>query len=178
MNIIIFDVETTGLPKPGVAPLAQQPKIIEFGALWIQNGKVIKRFNQLINPGIPLPTKITKITGITDYALRDEPSFEEVLPKIVKFFKGTDVLIAHNASFDTRLLKFELARLNYKKFPWPKETICTVQEYQARMGKWPKLTELYANVMGEELKQTHRAIDDCIALHEILVQDNFYERIG
>ena len=177
MKIIIFDVETTGLPKPSLVPLDKQPYIIEFGALRVVNGKVTKKFNQLIDPGCKLPEKITKITGITDADLVGQPSFEVVLPDIIKLFRGADILIAHNAPFDTSLLKFELQRLEYTKFPWPKQIICTVQEYRTLIGKWPKLTELYANIMGKELAQTHRALDDCIALHEILAKDKFYERI-
>lgn len=191
MRSIILDVETTGLLKPAATPLEQQPQIIELGALYIDDdGSVIRTINQLLYPGVPLPKKITQITGITDEDLVDKPTFKGCLPLLIEFFKGADSLIAHNAPFDAGMLKNELLRIdcgcdydhNYTVadccFPWPKETICTIQEYKAMMGKWPKLTELYQKIIGEPLKQTHRALDDCIALHEILVKDDFFKKIA
>lgn len=191
MRSIILDVETTGLLKPATTPLEKQPQIIELGALYIDDdGSVIRTINQLLYPGVPLPEKITQITDITDKDLVDKPTFKGCLPLFIEFFKGTDNLIAHNAPFDKGMLSNELKRIGRcgceygnkhivsNCFPWPKETICTVQEYKAMMGKWPKLTELYQKVMGKELKQTHRALDDCVALHEILVKDNFFEKIA
>jgi len=176
MKIIILDTETTGLLKPKLVPLDQQPKIIEFGALSIE-GKTKKKINQLLDPEMTLPEIITQITGITNADLVGQPTFETFLPKIIKFFKGTNILIAHNAPFDTGMLRNELARLDYDQFPWPEHIICTVQEYKTSIGKWPKLEELYANVMGKPLNQTHRAMDDCEALYEILVVDNFFAKI-
>ena len=189
MRSIILDVETTGLLKPAATPLDKQPQIIELGALYIDDdGFVIRTISQLIDPGVPLPEIITKITGITDGQLKGKPKFAECLPLFIEFFKGADNLIAHNASFDTGMLRNELRRYGCgcdwdakhfvsDCFPWPKEIICTIQEYKAMMGKWPKLTDLYQKIIGEPLEQTHRALDDCVALHKILVKDDFFEKI-
>jgi DNA polymerase III epsilon subunit family exonuclease len=177
MKIIIVDVETTGLLKPKLVPLEKQPKIIEFGALVTDGVKVKKKINQLINPQEPLEPIITKITGITDDDLTDAPTFKQFLPKLLKFWGRPKMVIAHNAPFDTGMMKNELARLNCEKFYWPKDIICTVQEYKTLIGKWPKLEELYANIMEQEPNQTHRALEDVEMLHEILIKDKFYERI-
>lgn len=187
MRSIILDVETTGLLKPAATPLDKQPQIIELGALYIDDdSSVIRTISQLIDPGMPLPEIITGITGITDEQLKGKPKFAECLPLFIEFFKGADNLIAHNAPFDTGMLHNELRRVPWihedesmdNCFPWPKETICTIQEYKAMVGKWPKLTELYQKIIGEPLEQTHRALDDCVALHKILVKDDFFEKIA
>ncbi len=76
-----------------------------------------------------------------------------------------------------KMLEFEIKRANLVGFPIPDKIICTVQEYKAMMGKWPKMIELYQKVMGKPLVQKHRALNDCEALHEILMKDKFFEKI-
>ena len=177
MRYIIFDTETTGLLKPSAMVLEQQPKIIELGAVYIKNKKIINELTQLINPNESLPVKIINITGIKDEDLIGKPTFKEYLPILFEFFKDADVLICHNAPFDVGMLKVELRRSEFNLFEWPKNIICTIQEYKSRMGKWPKMTELYLNIMGKPLEQSHRALDDCKALYEILIKDNFFDKI-
>ena len=177
MKAIILDTETTGLLKTG-APLEQQPQIIEIGAMLLVDGKFVNELDQLLNPGCQLPAIITKITGIKDEDLIDKPTFEEFLPKLIEFFNDSDMLICHNAPFDVGMMKNELKRVGSYGFPWPKTIICTVQEYKAFIGKWPKMTELYQHVMEKTLEQSHRALDDCIALNEILTKDRFFEKVN
>lgn len=177
MKTIIFDVETTGLLKTG-APLEQQPQIIELGAIYLNEGVVSAELTQLLDPGCVLPPIITKITGIKDKDLVGMPTFKKYLSQLINFFSDADMLIAHNAPFDVGMLKNELVRVDCIDFPWPKEIVCTVQEYRAFMGKWPKMTELYSKVMGKPLEQTHRALDDCIALNEILTKGDFYMKVS
>lgn len=174
IKAVICDFETTGLLKPKRAPITQQPYIIEVGIYRTDTQKAI---SQLINPGKPLPPKITKITGITDGDLKDKPSFIEFFPEIVGIFSGTDYFIAHNAPFDKGVLFHNLARTTCDNFPWPKHTICTVQQYKHILGKWPKLTELYAATFQRPLQQTHRALDDVMALYEILTEKKFFEKL-
>lgn len=198
MKAIIFDVETTGLTQPAACSLAMQPHIIEIGAMYIDDDVVTRTISQLLNPGDKIyddklkhysdkiPAIASKINGIDKEMLIDKPTFSDQYFFIREFFKGADMLIAHNAKFDVSVLEFELKRIpvsqeeaasNHIDFPWPPTTICTVHEYKAMMGKWPKMTELYQKIMGKPLEQTHRALDDCVALHEILVKDEFFEKI-
>jgi DNA polymerase III epsilon subunit-like protein len=190
MNIIILDTETTGLPQPSVVPLEVQPKIIEIGALYIDStsNEITRTINQLFDPGEvyndktkettrELPLIITAITGLTIEKLNGQPTFNDFLPVLSTFFIGADVLIMHNAQFDVKMINLEMSRIKAIGFPYPPSIICTVQEYKAMMGKWPKLTELYTKIMGKPLAQSHRALDDCIALHEILMVDKFFEKI-
>ena len=170
MNTLVFDWETTGLPLHDAAPLDKQPRGIEFGAVLLDaDGNELEAASLLINPGHPLDPVITKITGLTDDDLRDAPRIAEVMPQIVRLFSSAQLAIAHNLAFDKSILKFELARLAITDFPWPPHELCTVEAHIASWGRRPKLQELYLAVMGEQLAQTHRALDDARALAHIVV---------
>jgi DNA polymerase III epsilon subunit-like protein len=167
----IFDTETTGLLKPDVSDLDQQPRIIEF-AISIQDRQynIVEDHVWLINPGIEISEEITKITGITNDDLHDKPSFIEVLPEIIAVLRRLDRIIAHNCPFDHQMLINELKRIGQEfKFPYPPEWICTVQLAQELIyGRRARLIELYKDTMGKELEQTHRALDDVHALADVV----------
>lgn len=170
-NTLVFDTETTGLLKPDVADLDKQPKIIEFALCELDRGyNVTAKHSWLINPGEPITEEITKITGLTDDDLRDKPSFIEVLPEIARVFKRGDRVVAHNSPFDHGMLVNELKRIGLDhRFPYPQEWVCTVQLAQELIyGRRARMIELYKDTMGRELHQTHRALDDVMALVEIL----------
>lgn len=171
-RFLCFDCETTGLALPSAAALDSQPRIIEFAVVEISAGAIVGEHAWLINPEKPLSPEITKITKLTDSDLRDAPVFAEVLPKIVEIFLGARGLIAHNLPFDRALLLGELQRLGKEfAFPWPPEQICTVAAFEHLKGHRLKLIELYERVMGRELHQTHRALDDARALAEIVLKE-------
>ena len=161
--MIIFDTETTGLPEPKSAPLCNQPHIIEFGAIKVDDDfNEIDRMNVLIDPLIELPEIITKITGITPEDLKGKPVFGDVVGDISAFFLGEVSMVAHNLPFDRQLLCFELKRLRMvNRFPWPSNHLCTIELTKHRYQKWPKLEQLWREATGEEPQQTHRAIEDC-----------------
>jgi DNA polymerase III subunit epsilon len=171
MIALVFDTETTGLPLPNVADLDKQPRIIELALARVENGKVISEHEWLIDPECPLPAIITKITGLKDEDLAGKPKFREALGEIEDAFAGADVLIAHNAPFDTTLLEFELKRCARTGFPWPETTLCTVQEFMHLKGRRLKMLELYEMKLGKKLDQKHRALDDVRALCEIVIQE-------
>jgi len=93
---VVFDIETTGL-----SPYSH--KITEIGAVKIEDGEIIEEYHQLINPEVPVPWRITKITGITDDLLAGQPTIEEILPLFINFCTDC-TLVAHNASFDMRFI--------------------------------------------------------------------------
>ena len=171
---LVFDTETTGLPLPAAADISKQPRIIELGAVKLDGDKVIERYNQLLNPGQLLEAKITQITGIKDEDLIDKPFFLDVLPKVRELFQDVDELIAHNAPFDTALLRYDLQRCNVTDFIWPRKITCTVQEFRHLKGRRLKLIDLYEIILGKQLAQTHRALDDVDALIEILMKVGYF----
>ena len=92
-----IDVETTGLnPK--------MERIIEVGAVKVRGGKVVSRFESLLNPGRKLENRIVELTGITDEMLEEAPSPEEVMPQLLDFIGG-DILLGHSLMFDYSFIK-------------------------------------------------------------------------
>ena len=168
MKSLVFDTETTGIPKHPNAKRSVQPRIIEFGGVLVDDrGEELDSLELLINPGIPLEPVITKITGLTDEDLRDAPGFAEASLQIRPLFAAADRLIAHNAPFDTRMFELDIERCAVADWPWPDQVLCTVQEHAEVWGRRPKLLELYEFYMNEPLEQTHRALDDVRALVNI-----------
>lgn len=168
---LVYDNETTGLLKPQVSDLSEQPKIIEFAVVCIdQSYDRISEHSWMIHPGEEITPLITKITGITNDDLRGKPRFIEVLPEIEAAFLGKHRVMAHNLPFDWGMLTNELKRIGREfAFPYPPEQQCTVQLGSDLIyGRRAKMTELYEDTMGKPLAQTHRALDDVNALVEII----------
>ena len=176
MDILIFDTETTGLTLHPDAEMTKQPRMIEFGGVLMsrKDGHIIEEASILINPGVKLEAIITKITGLTDDDLKDAPPFATVLPQLRRLFSEADCLMAHNLPFDRAILRGELARLDVLDFPWPANGLCTVGLYREHWGRNLKLTELYEQVMGKPLAQTHRALDDVMAMVEIIQKEQLW----
>lgn len=168
---LIYDTETTGLLKPGIADLSSQPKIIEFALVELDDDyNEVGAWSWLINPGEPITEEITKITGLTDNDLVGKPSFIQVLPEIEDVFLGAHRLMAHNLPFDMGMLTNELKRVGREyAFPYPPNQLCTVQlASELIFGRRARMTELYEKTLGKKLEQTHRALDDVRALVEIV----------
>jgi DNA polymerase III epsilon subunit-like protein len=170
--MIIFDTETTGLPQPTVAGLDAQPHIIEFAAIKIdvRDMSIIGEIEFMCKPPIAkLDPVITKITGITDEKLADKLAFSAHFEELAELFVGESEGTAHNAPFDFTLMEFEMARMNKStKFPWPIRRCCTVEATHHIKNRRMKMTELYEHALGKPLVQTHRAMDDVMALYEIV----------
>ena len=174
-RIIIFDTETTGLTLHPDAPLSKQPKIIEFGAVILDQGETVEEASLLINPQEPLTEEIIKITGLTDDDLKDQPPFSKHLPYLNQLFGSCGHVMAHNLPFDRAMIMNEVARLSdAEPFPWPERETCTVGLYKEQWGYNPKLLQLYEDVMGKPLAQTHRALDDVKALVEIIREEELW----
>ena len=77
-TFICLDIETTGL-DPGV------DRIIEIGAVKFQNGEKTAAFSELINPGVPIPSDIIELTGITDKMIKSSPDIESVIAEFESF---------------------------------------------------------------------------------------------
>jgi len=168
MIYLVFDAETTGLPKHPSAKPETQPRIIEFGGVLIDSDLVVLgELHMVINPGIPLEPIITKITGLTDDDLKGEKTFAEVAEEIKTFFGKADAIVAHNLPFDMTMIELEIERNGIENWAWPEIKICTVQEHSEEWGRFPKLLELYEHYMCLSLDQSHRALDDVYSLIEV-----------
>ena len=105
----VFDLETTGFNAGG------NDQIIEIGAVLINNGEIIDRFDELIDPKRPLPYKITELTNITDDMLRGKDDEKTVVKRFIEWFKDYP-MVAHNAKFDTSFLEMAYKKYNLGTF--------------------------------------------------------------
>ena len=103
-TFVVFDFETTGFNAGGT------DSIIEIGAVKIKNGEILEKYDELINPGRPLPQRIIDVTNITDEMLKDKDNEENAVKRFVNWF-GDCPMVAHNAKFDVSFLE-----MAYKKY--------------------------------------------------------------
>ncbi|NTU68056.1 MAG: 3'-5' exonuclease [Chlorobiaceae bacterium] len=102
-TVVVLDFETTGLsPQYG-------DRAIEIGAVFVEDGSVVDRFQKLMNPGFRISPFIERYTGITNEMLKGQPGCEEVMAEFARFIAGRNI-VAHNASFDRRFLDAELKK--------------------------------------------------------------------
>lgn len=103
--VAVIDFETTGLSP------AQGDRATEIGAVILQDGKVVDRYQSLMNAGVRIPAYIQELTGISDAMIRAAPPVAEVMREVAEFV-GDIPLVAHNAAFDGKFWDAELARIN------------------------------------------------------------------
>lgn len=106
---VVFDLETTGFNAGGA------DSIIEIGAVKINNGEIIDRFDELINPGRKLPQKIIELTNITDEMLEGKDNEENTVKKF-KEWVGDLPMVAHNAKFDVSFIVMAHNKYNLGEF--------------------------------------------------------------
>lgn len=151
--IVVLDFETTGLD-------ARNDRVIEIGAVKIKDGAVIDSFGLLVNPGVPLKSKIVEITGITDMMLREQPPTGEGIRQLHAFLDGCAVA-AHNAKFDYAFLQNELKRLSMT-FECPVIDTLTMARRMYPELKSHKLKSV-CRALNVSLKDAHRAVNDAAA---------------
>lgn len=157
---VVFDIETTGLSP-------RNDMITEIGAVKIEDGVVVDKYSQLINPGRPIPSKIVNITGITDNMVKDKPKIHEILPDFENFIKDS-TLVAHNASFDMGFLREQFSNVG-KDISNP-----VLDTLELTRALFPQLKSHRLNIVAKHLKvdliNHHRAVDDAEATAEIFLK--------
>ena len=152
-EVVILDFETTGLS-------ADYERIIEVGAAIVKGDAIISTFSALCNPGVFIPSFITSLTGITNAMLRNQPPPEQVMSAFYDYM-GDRPIIAHNASFDSRFLNAEMARIG-KNVSNP--ILCTLLLARRLIedSRDHKLGTLkhYIKFQGDAGHKDHRALDD------------------
>ena len=149
-NFVVLDVETTGFD-------CRKNRIIEIGMLKIEEGKEVGSFSSFINPGTPIPTHITTLTGITDSDVQSAPTFEELADSIVSFV-GTDIIVGHNVPFDIGFVSSELMRCGIYQCFERFDTLTLARKTLPAL-KSHKLSNLI-EYLGFCKTQSHRALDD------------------
>ena len=166
----ILDVETTGgkYDEEGITEIA----IYRFDGI-----KTLDQFSSLINPDKEIQPFVEKLTGINSKMLHNAPKFYEVAKRIIKITEDS-ILIAHNASFDYRILQTEFRRLG---FLYERKTICTVELSQILLPDQPaySLGKLVRN-LGIPFSNQHRAHGDAkvtLKLFELLLEKDTEKKI-
>ena len=108
-TFVVYDTETTGFNA------ASGDQMIEIGAVKIQNGTIIDRFDEFINPGRHIPDKITELTEITDEMVKDAANEEEVTKRFLEW-TGDSPMVAHNAKFDISFIENAMRKYNLGEF--------------------------------------------------------------
>lgn len=153
-RFVVFDIETTGLfPQRG-------DRIIEIGAVSIENGHVQEEFHSFVNSGRPVSKSAQKVHGISGAMLTNEPTPEEAMLSF-KSFISDSTLIAHNAKFDIKFIRYEFSRLGLHL---TNNCLCTLQISRNAYPDLPnhKLETVYRHLTGDlaENRRVHRALDD------------------
>ncbi len=159
-SYVVFDIETTGFSP-------EKNKIIEIGAVRVENGIVVGRFNEFVNPLVPIPFRIEELTSINDSMVQDAGTIDEVLPKFLEFCEGANV-VAHNAAFDTSFIAKNAKDLGLR---FDKFIIDTVELARALLTD---LTNYKLHTVAKELEVSlehhHRAVDDAEATAGIFLR--------
>ena len=159
-SAVIFDIETTGFgPK--------NCRIIEIGAVKVENGRVVDEFSYFVNPKQSIPEEITKLTSITQEMVINEPEIDIILPAFLEFCKGC-FLVAHNASFDTSFIFENMKRLGLKGEFTIVDTVTMSRVLLAGLKNY-KL-DTVAGKLGIVLEHHHRAVDDAGCTAKIYIK--------
>ncbi len=157
---VVFDIETTGLsPKHN--------KIIEIGAVKITNGEIIDRYSTFVNPETPIPYTSEKLTGINDEMVIDAPTIEVILPQFLEW-AGDNVLVAHNASFDTGFIRFFSKKQSLVFDNTILDTLALSHILLSHLGKFT--LDRVCKDLGIVLENHHRAVDDAEATAKIFLK--------
>lgn len=161
MKHLVFDTETTNLISNSLQPLSKQPRIIEVFGLQLNDEDWSERrtIHSYIDPEMPIPEEVTKITGITQEHVRGKPTFRAFFPLLAEVIQGSDVVVAHNLAYDMAVVDFECLRLG-KKMAWPKRRVCTVEATECIKGYRLNLTALHTELFGEAFAKAHSAEQD------------------
>jgi DNA polymerase-3 subunit epsilon len=155
---VVVDLETTG----GSAVF---DRVLEVAAIRVQNGVVQDRFERLVEPGLPIPPFVTRITGINAALVRGNPTFDTLLPDLRSIFDGA-VVVAHNASFDCNFLSSAFKRVG---LPWDGERLCTLRLARRLIpGLHSYRLDSLCAFLGFSFVQRHRAGPDADATLQLL----------
>jgi len=153
-NYVVVDIETTGF-----SPLKGN-RIIEVGAVRVRDGVIVDRLSQLIDPELPIPEHITRITGINDSMVQGMPTADVVIPRLYEFI-GNDVVVAHNAKFDWgTFLSHYFSQMGLMAF---NKVVCTLELSKRYIRSENYKLGTLCSGLGINLNNAHRAVYDAEA---------------
>ena len=157
---VVFDIETTGFS-------AVTDRIIEIGAVKVEDGKITDKFSTFVNPKRPIPFRITELTGITDEMVIGSLDIETILPQFIEFIVDA-VLVAHNASFGVGFIEQNCKRQKIEADFTYVDTVALARVLLPALNRF-KL-DTVAKALNISLENHHRAVDDAGCTAEIFVK--------
>lgn len=159
-TFVVLDIETTGVHY------VNGDKITEIGAVRIVDGKIVDKFQTLVNPQVKLTEEIINLTGITDDMLVDAPTFDKVIPDLYKYVDGA-CIVAHNLEFDYKFIKYMAKDCGYVFKNDGIDTLALSREVVRGLKNY-KLNTVCGH-FGIEF-QHHRALSDAHATAKLLLE--------
>ena len=157
---VVFDIETTGF-----SPVKN--KIIDIGAVRVENGVITDRMDEFVDPEVPIPFEIERLTGINDAMVMGAETIGPVLGRFLEFCRGA-VLVAHNASFDVGFISHNASVLGYEFHPTVMDTVALARVLLPNLNRY-KL-DTVAKALNVSLENHHRAVDDAEATAGIFLK--------
>lgn len=159
-DFVVFDIETTGF-----SPVNN--RIIEIGAVKVSGGEIVDRYSAFVNPDVPIPFEIEKLTGIKDDMVSDAPMIDKILPEFLTFARGC-VMVAHNASFDMSFIMENARRQGLSAEFTYVDTVGIARVLLPHQAK--HTLDAVAKTLGVSLENHHRAVDDAEATAHIFTK--------
>ena len=162
-SYVVFDLETTGF-----SPV--NDRIIEIGAVKIEDGKIVDRFSTFVNPERPIPYEIEELTSINDSMVMNADTIESVLPEFIEFIGADEtVLVGHNVKFDTSFIRENMKRLLGRDMPYT--YVDTAGMARIALPGHKKYTlDAVAKHLKVRLDNHHRAVDDAECTAHIFLE--------
>jgi DNA polymerase-3 subunit epsilon len=159
--VAVIDFETTGLSP------AQGDRATEIAAVILHDGKVVDRYQSLMNAGVRIPAFIEALTGISNAMIRSAPAATDVMREVSAFI-GDYPLVAHNASFDCKFWDAELARIDQRR---RQEFACSLLLSRRLLPQAPshKLGALVEFARLPVAGRAHRALADAEMAASLMV---------
>jgi len=170
---LFFDTETTGKPNDWNAPISNLdnwPRLVQIAWLEFDNSGVeTSSHDYIIKPhGFTIPPESTEIHGIsTKKAINEGFPLKEVLDKFSGAINQSKVIVAHNMSFDEKIIGAEFLRENISNSLFDKSRVCTMKlstkycQIPGTLGyKWPSLPQLHSKLFNTGFEEVHNAVID------------------
>ena len=159
---VVVDVETTG------GSIGFGHRMIEIGMVCVTEGRIEQTYSSLVNPGIPVPSMITSLTGITQRMVDPAPRFDAIAPEVEALLSGR-VFVGHNAGFDWRFVSHEMERSTARGLTGSK--LCTLRLARRLLSHLPSRSlGSLAEYFGIPMETHHRALDDALATAHLLLR--------
>lgn len=160
-NIVVYDLETTGLDP-------ETCEIIEIGAIKIEKGKITKKFSTFVKPITPIPESATKINHITNEMVENAPKIEDVIIDFYKFTKGCVISGYNNTDFDNKFLRKAYQKVNLSLENDNLDVMLIARSKHLKISNF-KLSTV-STALGIDLTGAHRAYNDAFATAKVLLK--------